>query len=185
MGDFDKAEKMATEALKSDPVDYNSYVVLADVYIYTGKFSEADKYIEEGLRLFPDRYEFPRLQLEKKFRSGDYKDLILDYELLKSAGKKISHPGLSQICIAYQKAGRQKESDDIFQYLKNQTGNYYSAAMVYAARNEKDSAIAQLEAFLELGDYGFSGFKIEPLFNSLKDDARYKSLYTKYGFDKY
>jgi hypothetical protein len=160
-------------------------VVLADVYIYTGKFSEADKYIGEGLRLFPDKYQFQNLQLEKKYRSGDYKGLILDYELLKSAGKKISNPGLSRICIAYQKAGRQKESDDVFQYLKNQPGNDYSVALVYAARNQKDSAIVRLQAFLDQGDYGLSNFKIEPTFNSLKDDARYKSLYTKYGFDKY
>lgn len=190
MGDFEKAFKMAQQALQSDPVDPNSYIVLSHVFIYSRKFEDADKYIQEGRRLFPGQLIFQSLLFHKEFYAGQYASFIKQCESLQVKGEKLGNEQMTFLCIAYLKSGYKKKSDDIFLHLKNlsietnSNGNYF-AAMVFAARNEKDSCFARLEKSLDKLEFEFIHFKIDPVFQPLSSDPRYKELYTQYGFDRY
>ena len=60
MGDFDKAERLGFDAIASDPADFNGYVIVSNANIYKKNFSEAEKYIAEGRKLFPENSVFEK-----------------------------------------------------------------------------------------------------------------------------
>lgn len=76
MGEFEKAEKLELDAISSDPADWNGYVIVATANIYKSKFKEAEQYIEEGKKLFPENFNFDNLYFESKFYSGNYASVI-------------------------------------------------------------------------------------------------------------
>jgi tetratricopeptide (TPR) repeat protein len=58
----------------------------------------------------------------------------------------------------------------------------FYAASVYAAMNEKDKAIQMLEKAYDNKEVETYWLNVEPLFRSLHDDPRFKSLLRKIGF---
>ena len=76
MGEFDKAEKLGLDAISSDPADWNGYVIVSNANIYKKKFKEAERYIAEGRKLFPENLVLQNLYIFSKFCSGDYDEVI-------------------------------------------------------------------------------------------------------------
>ena len=76
MGDFDKVSALALDAINSDPADWNGYLLVANANIFKKKFPEAEKYITEGQRLFPDRPDFDILFVKYNFHAGKYERVI-------------------------------------------------------------------------------------------------------------
>lgn len=191
MGDFDKAILLAEEAIKSDPGDYNGYAIVSTASIYKKKFSEAEKYIAEGKELFPDNKSFNYLYLENKFYSGEYDQFIQSAKLLIAKDSSLeSDDLLSLLSIAYLKKGDRAESNTLFQQLKNKVGNKnssinYCLARIYLQYQVKDSCFASLEKSFNNHESMFYFFKIDPLFQFIRQDQRYIQLYHQYGFDRY
>jgi TolB-like protein len=59
MENFDKATQLAREAMRVDPVDYNSYMILYLVSIYSGQLDTAAGYLKERKRIFGNIVELP------------------------------------------------------------------------------------------------------------------------------
>ena len=76
MGDFDKVSALAHDAINSDPADWNGYLLVANANIFKKKFPEAEKYIIEAQRLFPDRPDFDVLFVKYNFHAGKYERVI-------------------------------------------------------------------------------------------------------------
>ncbi|MGZ8525331.1 MAG: adenylate/guanylate cyclase domain-containing protein [Chitinophagaceae bacterium] len=190
MGDFDKASGLASEALLSDPVDYNSYVILSMVNQYTGRLTEAKKFINEGIRLFHDNNQFQNLLRYNEFLEGHYTDVIRECNAILNRNEILNEARMAQLGIAYYKTRRMQESNSVLRQLQmlpaesNENGNYYTA-VIFAARNQHDSCFYWLEKSIEKPEPAFKLFKIDPAFSSLKKNPAWQKLYKQYGFDKY
>ena len=90
MGDFNKACSLALEAMKADPADYNSYMILSRSKIYSGQFAEADKYLQEGSRLFPEQ-GFQHQIITREFYAGNYQKLIPILESRVQQNESLDH----------------------------------------------------------------------------------------------
>ncbi|MBL7870659.1 MAG: hypothetical protein JNM78_03535 [Cyclobacteriaceae bacterium] len=189
MGDFDKAKELASDAINSDPVDYNGYLVLSMANQYTGDLIKAKEYITEGIRLFPDNKQFRNLMIYNEFLQGHYVEVIQECNLILNTNEELNETLLAQLCIAFYKTNKMKESNSILKYLQKfpnekNDSNYYSA-VIYASRNQYDSCILWLQKSIEKPENSFKLFKIDPAFDSLKGAPAYGKLYQQYGFDKY
>ena len=189
MGDFDKVKELATEAINSDPVDFNGYLILAMANQYTGDLIKAKKYITEGIRLFPDNRRFRNQMIYNESLNGSYGNVIQECNLLLDNNENLNEDLMAQFCIAFYKTNKIKESNSILKELqkssdKQNDSNYYTA-VIYASRNQYDSCILQLQKSIEKPEKAFHLFKIDPAFNSLKGTPAYEKLYKQYGFDKY
>jgi tetratricopeptide (TPR) repeat protein len=191
MADFDKVSSLALDAIKSDPADYNGYFLAANANMYKRKFHEAEKYITEGKRLFPGNSAFETLFITNKFYSGNYDQVIqsVKYFLLKdSAG--VSENLLSLLSIAYFNKGNRVESNTILRQLKEKpenknSGINYCIARIYSQYHMKDSCFRSLEKSFINREEMFKLFKIDPLFDFIRQDQRYLQLYNRFGFDRY
>ena len=70
-----------------------------------------------------------------------------------------------------------------FEKLSEQTtSNYYQIARQSAVLGEKEQAFEYLNKALEAGQSQMTMLKVEPLFDSLRDDPRYNELLRRVGF---
>ncbi|MEP6846064.1 MAG: tetratricopeptide repeat protein [Panacibacter sp.] len=191
MGDFDKATLLAKDAIKSDPADYNGYVVIATASMYKKKFSDAEKYIKEGKQLFPGNNALDKLYLDNKFYSGEYDQFIQSAKLLTAKTPSLeSDDLLSLLSIAYLKKGDRAESNSVLRQLKNNPENKsssinYCLARIYSQYHSNDSCFLSLEKSFKNHESLFKLIKIDPLFDFIRQDQRYMKLYHQYGFDRY
>lgn len=191
MGDFDKAEKLGLEAISSDPADYNGYTTVANANIYKKRFREAEKYIVEGRKLFPEIFGFEIQDIQLNFYSGNYKQVINSVkELILKNPEKVSGNLLTFLSISYLKSGNLAESKTVFRQLKAKSASQkshvdYNLATIYLQYQEKDSCYLSLEKSFANREPQFILLKIDPLFDNIKKDQQFKALYHRYGFDRY
>jgi len=191
MGDFDKVSSLALDAINSDPADWNGYLLVASSHVYKKQFPEAEKYIAEGQRLFPDRPDFDVLSVTNSYHSENYGRVI---QLVNSF--RIKHPKmepgnlLSYLCLAYYKRGNHTESNGVLAQMKampenRKSNTYFGLAKIYSQYKMKDSCFINLEKSFNNREPLFKTLKIEPLLEFVRSDKRYEQLYHRYGFDRY
>jgi TolB-like protein len=191
MGDFARAEALGIDAIHSDPADYNGYIIVSVARTYTRKFQEAEKSIKEGRRLFPNNVEFESLSAEEIFYSGNYEKVIDSIKpLLIKAPTGVPENLLSFLCIAYFKKDNLTESKNVIKQLREKPRDKNSSidfclARIYAQYQMKDSCFLSLEKSLNNREMMFKLLKIDPLFELIRQDYRYRQLYHRYGFDRY
>jgi len=86
---------------------------------------------------------------------------------------------------AYETGGWQNVNRKIleFEKLNQQTAiNHYLIARQHARLNEKEQAFESLNKALEAGQSQMAMLKVEPAFDSLRDDARFVELLRRVGF---
>ena len=190
MGDFKKAGDLASAAIQLDPVDFNGYFILAMVNQYTGQLKNANQFIREGMRLFPENRSFQRLLMYNDFLEGQFPEVIRLCDSLLNNQVKLNEAQMTQLSIAYYKTNRIRESNSVLNELttlytgKNESPDF-CAAVIWASRNQPDSCFARLEKAILKPEPLFRLFKIEPAFVALRKLPEYQKLYTAYGFDKY
>jgi len=191
MGDFDKAERLGLDAIASDPADFNGYIIVSNANIYKRNFREAERYIAEGQKLFPENRGFENYYILSRFYAGDYDQVI---QLTKSIlSNEMTNTSASLLCclsIAYLKKGDLAESKNILRQLKEKPANKnlnidFNLARIYAQYQLTDSCFLSLEKSFANRETEFRLLKIDPLFESVRQDQRYKDLYHRYGFDRY
>ena len=105
-----------------------------------------------------------------------------------------SHPGetwprdlpgdlLARLAIAYSRSGQQAKAREIVRYLarkaKDETEAAYRLAVVYGELERKDEAIALLQKCLDARDDRLVWLRVEPNFESVRNDARFQDLLRK------
>ena len=76
MGNFEKASQLAKDAMRLDPVDYNSYAILYFVSIYSGRLVEAAGHLKEWKRIFGKDRGTVSLEMRLSFEQGSYEKVV-------------------------------------------------------------------------------------------------------------
>ncbi len=86
---------------------------------------------------------------------------------------------------AYARAGRTADADKVLDELKEGSRTKYiswrNIAVIYAGLGDKDQAFACLDKAYELRDSRIVFIKVDPLFDPLRDDPRFKNLLRRIG----
>lgn len=86
---------------------------------------------------------------------------------------------------AYARAGRTADADKVLDELKEGSRTKYiswrNIAVIYAGLEDKDQAFACLDKAYELRDSRIVFIKVDPLFDPLRDDPRFKNLLRRIG----
>ena len=153
-------------------------------------FKEAEKYIAEGRKLFPENLVLQNLYIFSKFCSGDYDEVIKSVKsLLAKNGAAVPENLLGLLSMSYMKKGNMTESNNITRQIKSITpGNNsvnYALARIYSHLQMNDSSFARLEKSFNNRETELRLLKIDPIIDNLKKDPRYMDLCHRYGFDRY
>jgi tetratricopeptide (TPR) repeat protein len=95
---------------------------------------------------------------------------------------------LAELGHAYALAGKTEEANKILEELQKLSKQKYAdasyIAMVYVGLGEIDGAFRWLEKAFEERAFGLTLLKVEPRFDRIRPDPRYKVLLKKMGLDK-
>jgi tetratricopeptide (TPR) repeat protein len=142
------------------------------------RYEEALPHLERGVELEPR-------SVHANFRLGDvyaqlgrYDEAIAAFEKnreLEPTGGGNSQAGIARV---YALMGRKREARQMISGLK---ANAYSIAGVYATLGDKDEAFRVLEKALE-EHQALAVVKVDPPFDNLHSDPRWKALLRRMNF---
>ena len=185
MSRHEEAMAIAERLNEKNPYYPNSRIVLT--YVYNNRMEEALEFSKSRLKMFSNYYTFDAhgfLLLNMK----RYDEAIVYFEKA-IALEGIRYPRmLGWMGAAYAKAGDVKKAKDIISELKGRLEKSdegsvaFFIAVVYAALNDKASALSWLETAFQSHDMEMPWLMTEPQFYSLHDEPAFLKIAQSIGF---
>jgi tetratricopeptide (TPR) repeat protein len=160
-------------AINLDPLNADSWELLADTKFFMGRLDEAAADSKKALELNPDVVAAHMVLSQIYVLQGRPQDALPEIELVR-----YDHMRAYLYPIAYYALGRKKESDAALSKLiaKYNANNAYEIAQVYAFRNQPDEAFEWLDRAYAQRDNDLVLVKVDRLLKSLHADPRYASF---------
>lgn len=179
MGRFEEAKAQAQLAQKLDEKDAASNRALSRIFYFQHNDDAAIAQALEGLRkddnlrshfylayVYLHKGQFDKGIAEMKLSSFDDAD------------------SLAGLAFAYARAGKKAELEDTLERLKHHPARApYGLAQVYAALGDKDRAISLLESAYEDRSNRLNYLKVDPAFDNLRQEPRFKQLMRTMNFE--
>jgi TolB-like protein/predicted Zn-dependent protease len=175
-GNLDQAVKLAEQVVALEPLRSNSYLGLGHLLYVAGRYDEAQSELQKALDLNPQA-SFAHFTLSKI--------LIAEKKPQQALAEIEKEPSdwakLTGQAVVYHAFGREQDSNTVLAELvaKYDSGAAYQIAQVYAHRGESDKSFEWLERAYKQRDGGLTDIKTDPLFKSLRRDARYAEFLKK------
>ena len=179
LGRSSEAIAEGKRAVELEPLNLNHGANLSGIYFHARQNDKAFEQAKQVFDLDPNfivgRWALSQASIVK----GMYAEAItLNEQSLQT--DPTNQVFLRFAGLAYAKAGRRKEAEEIIhRYRRLARTEYvmsYHLALIYAALGEKDKAFAELEKAFEEHDYLLPRIKVEPFLDPLRDDPRFKEL---------
>jgi TolB-like protein/Tfp pilus assembly protein PilF len=178
-GHFDEGLQLAEKAVLLDPLsasNYGGFAGLSAAHLASGRLAEAEAAYRQALDLSPTASQLHFL-LGWALLAGHEPAAALA-EMEKETDERYRDVGLA---LALDALGRTTEADRSLAVAKAQYAGVveYPIAVVYANRNDLDSAFAWVDRAFEVHDGWVYWVPFDPLLKNLREDARYKALLRK------
>jgi serine/threonine-protein kinase len=178
-GRSDEAIVEIKRALELEPLDLNMGGNLAWAYFSARQY---DRALEQGKKTYELDTNFltGRWNLSNAYiGKGMYAEAIAINEKALQTDPT-SHFALHSVGYAYAKSGRRQEAEEVIKRFKDIAKTQYVIsywiASIYAALGDKDRAFAELEDSYTERDFYLIRLKVDPYWDPLRDDPRFKDL---------
>jgi TolB-like protein/DNA-binding winged helix-turn-helix (wHTH) protein/Flp pilus assembly protein TadD len=178
-GRLNEATEIAKRGLQADPISVNLSNDVGGTYYLARRYDEAIKQFQKTKELNPNQNGTYGALGATYEQQGMYAEAIASFK----KGIEISERTPSFLAVlghAYAASGKRDEALKILSELKQMSGKKYVApydlAVLYTGLGEKDKAFEQLEKAIEERSGWVIFLNVEPLFDPLRSDARYKAL---------
>jgi TolB-like protein len=142
-------------------------------------FREYDRALSECVRLmtiFPNDNFLLWLQGNIYAQKGDYQKAIDSY-LQRTVDTKETNWALG---YTYARAGQVDKAREIAEFLVEKSKTRYIPpsfiGVIYIAMNDRETAYAYLEKSVQLNDYWLTTYDLDPFFDSIRDEPRFKDI---------
>jgi TolB-like protein/Tfp pilus assembly protein PilF len=185
VGRVDEAIVEAKRSIELDPLSLNAKSDLGLHYSDAQRYDEAIAQFNKIIELDPDfslaHWNLGYLYLYR----GMLQEAIATLE--KAVALSGEHPGVkAALGLVYAKAGRKGEALKILEELKQlSTGRYVPLLRIdhiYIGLGENDLALEWLEKAYEERDSALIWIKVDPVYDSLRDDPRFQDLLRRMNF---
>jgi serine/threonine-protein kinase len=184
-GRFAEARRAAAHAIELDPLRPLYHATLGLIACAEGKHQEAHELIDRGLRLDPD---YPLLTFFKGCAFG-YQDRFAEgISLMEKSAVQLTPGGFwgpAMLGYFYGRAGRTAEARrtlDNLERLRLESHVQSSAiAEVHLGLGDLDTTFQWLDRAFEERDPRLSHLGVEPVWDALRHDPRYKPLLRRIG----
>ena len=178
LGRLDEAEKQGRQAVELDPLASPPRNNLARILWCEGKLDEADAAARKAAELQPNSASNRRWQVLVAIKRGDSETALREAQLEPDPSYR-----RFELAVAQYARGDQKAADAaLADLMAHNDGLDYQVAEVYAVRGEREKAFEWLQIAFDNHDTGMLALLVNPLLDSLRDDARYKALIAKMNF---
>jgi eukaryotic-like serine/threonine-protein kinase len=193
MGKFDRAKKEMEEAYNLDPL---SPIISSNIglyFYYEHKYDDAIGKYNQTLQIDPDFWVARHYLALAHIQKGMNGDAIAELRALIKAPANGPLPdkvveaeteASASLGFAYGMAGRRAEAIAILDKLQGLSQRRYVSgiyfAIVYSGLKENDRAIEYLNKAFESRHPGLVLIRIEPMFDGLRSDERFKRLVNRF-----
>jgi tetratricopeptide (TPR) repeat protein len=179
MGRHEEAIAEGKRAQELDPVSPFMNVRAGEWFYYARQYDEAIKQYQKALELDPNS-SFAHWALGRAYvQKGMYEEAIAEFQ--KGVPPQIALPGYT-----YGVAGKRDEALNVLNTrLENwEQGRGHPAAIAYTyiGLGEKDKALEWLEKIYEMRGGWIDLIKVDPWYDSLRDDPRFQDLVRRMNF---
>ncbi len=193
MGKFDRAKEEIKEAHNLDPL---SPIISSNAGLYSyyeHNYDEAINKYKQTLQIEPDFWVAQHYLALAHVQKGMYTYAIAELRSLIKVSPTEPVPdkvieteteAAASLGFAYGMAGKRLEAQAILEKLQALSQRRYVSglyfAIVYAGLKENDRAIEYLNKAFESRHPGLVLIRIEPMFDNLRTDERFKHLVTRF-----
>ena len=178
LGRLDEALQLDRRTVDLDPLNADSWDILAETEFFMARLAEAAAHAKKALELSSDVWPGRILLSEIYVMQGRPQDALPEIELVQYDSLRAF-----LYAIAYYAHGREKESAAALSELTAKYhANAYQIAEVYAFRNQSNEAFEWLDRAYAQRNGFLIGTKVDPLLNSLHHDPRYAAFLKKLNF---
>jgi Tfp pilus assembly protein PilF len=193
MGKFDRAKEEIKEAHNLDPL---SPIISSNSGLYSyyeHNYDEAINKYKQTLQIEPDFWVARHYLALAHVQKGMYTDAIAELRSLIKVSPTEPVPdkvieteteAAASLGFAYGMAGKRSEAQAILEKLQALSQRRYVSglyfAIVYAGLKENDLAIEYLNKAFESRHPGLVLIRIEPMFDNLRTDERFKHLVRRF-----
>lgn len=183
-----RMDESLTESEKARNLEPLTKVVLMNyqgILIFRKEYDEAFKLTEQIVKMDDDKNTNVRILTIAHLHLGNDEKIIEIVEKYAEEikGQSVGNYILSNLAVAYYRTGKTAKAEEIFKSLeqkaKTDNGVAFRLAMAYGTLGRKDEAILHLQKLYEVRDDRMVWMKIEPRFDNLRDDNRFKEILRK------
>jgi len=193
MGKFEQAKKEIEEAHQLDPLSPIISANLGQYAYYEHRYDDALENYNKTLEIVPDFWVAHHYRGLAYTMKGMYPQAIAEFRgLIESPGEGRLKEGsvekdpevAASLAFAYGRAGKRKDAEAIIERFKTLSGQRYVSpvyfAIAYAGLNDPNQAIAYLNKAYESRHPGLVLIRIDPLFDGLRTDDRFKQIVQRF-----
>ena len=171
-------------AQQLDPLSNEANFNLGQTYYYLHQYDRAIAQLRSTTDLDPGlwvAYEVLGWCYEAK---GDLPNAVVQYEKARHIEPEIAEP-LASLGRGYALQGKKAEVRRVLEQLKELSGRGpvppYTVAWIYSALGDKNQAMALLEQAYEQRSWYPALLGVDPKFDNLREDPRFKALIQRVG----
>jgi tetratricopeptide (TPR) repeat protein len=184
MGRTREALAEVEKAMEIEPLDTHMVTNLARFYLYDRQFGRG---LEQARRAYETDPSFVIARLVYGLTlnaNGSFAEAIVLSEKALQDDPNNQHM-LVVAGYAYGRSGRLADAERVITRFREISKTQYVipcfVAAVFGSMGEKDKAFAELEKSIEQRDSWFRWAKVDPMFEPLRDDPRYKDVLKRMG----
>jgi serine/threonine-protein kinase len=184
MGRFVEAKAMRQRALELDPLSPLKNWVAGATSYFKGAYDDAIAQLEKTVQLEPNYYPTYQVLAAAYEQKGKYAKAI---EVAQNGIDKAGRGPELVAALGYTHAleGRRDLAERALTELREMSRERYVSpywtAVVYCGLNDKEQALIWLEKARQDRSASLLWLKVEPLFASMRDDARFQELVRRIG----
>ncbi len=168
LGRTEEGLREMERAVELEPLSLILNANLAGAYFNLRQFEKAAIQVRKATDLDPN---FPPTQYFVCLvaaATGKYDEILTDTYIR-------NHKVLDIVGYAYAKTGREKEARNVIQTLR-ESKQFSEAAFVNVGLGDIENAFADLDKAIQVRAVGAASLKVDPLWDPLRDDPRYRNL---------
>jgi tetratricopeptide (TPR) repeat protein len=151
---------------------------------YARDYDRAIEQAQKGLQLHPDYYRIHFWMARVYAQKGMYQEAVAESGKVLQAMPD-STLGWTELAYSLAAGGRQSESRKILQRLEERSKHdfvpAYNLAVIHTALKENDAARHDLQKAYEERDWALMVLAVEPRFDPLRPDPRFRDLVREVG----
>jgi len=180
----EKAIEEARRGLELDPLSLTAHGDLGQIFHYNRRYDEAIEVYEKTLELEPNRYRVYLWLGWVYEQKGMYDDAIAAFLKLRIAEDNTE--ALASLGCAYALSGRRDEALSVLNELSQRSAQTYVSpyhrSLLFLSLGERDKAFEWLERAYDERAEWMIYLSVDPRFDRLRADPRFKTLLRRIGF---
>jgi serine/threonine-protein kinase len=172
-------------ARELDPLDLRINGLEAQFLLHAGKPDEALAFLQKTLELNPNNWFAHMFASSAYIEKGMFAEAVVEASKSREINSANSQ-SIAQLSYALAKSGKQAEARGLLEeVLRSSKERYVSPgniALIYNGLGERDETFAWLGRGYDRRDPKMVFLKVEPKWNNLRDDPRFKDLMRRVGF---